>query len=149
MTFIISLLIATNLVVDYVLFQDPNLLLSFLSLIKPTNKSSLDMDRECEISREITLQLLDEILNDFGLARKNGNSSVQLLGAIPGHQQTKSEHINMSLVGAVPSLANAIVATQIFEARGGQPQSITVDLQRSHNYIDPDIGMTPTINGQV
>ncbi|KXT08328.1 hypothetical protein AC579_923 [Pseudocercospora musae] len=76
------------------------------------------------------------------------NASTELLGSMPEIKQTNSEHINLSLIGAVPSLANAIVATEIFEARGGESQKITVDLQRSHNYIDPDIGMTPKINGQ-
>lgn len=104
---------------------------------------------EAETSFRITLKLLDEILNDFGLARENGRSSIELLGAVPGARETKSDHINMSLTGAIPSLANAVVATQIFEARGGKAQSISVDLRRSHNYLDPDVGMTPTINGQV
>lgn len=106
-------------------------------------------DHEIQISHSTTLRVLDDILNDFSLARSNGESSVELLGCIPESKQTNSQHINMSLIGAVPSLANAIVATQIFEARRGEPQRVTVDLQRSHNYLDPDIGMTPTINGQV
>jgi hypothetical protein len=46
-------------------------------------------------------------------------------------------------------LANAVAATQIYEARGGPPQKIQADLRKGHNYIDPDTGMTPTINGQV
>lgn len=111
--------------------------------------SKVELDREAEVSRNITLKVLDDVLRDFGLTRNNSKSRVELVGSIPATRETKSEHINMSLTGAVPSLANAIAATQIFEARGGQPQSITVDLQRSHNYLDPDIGMTPTINGQV
>lgn len=106
-------------------------------------------EQEAEVSRGITLKVLDDVLHDFGLARHNGRSSIDLIGAIPAIQETKSQHVNMSLVGAVPSLANAIAATQIYEARGGQPQTIAIDLQRSHNYLDPDIGMTPTINGQV
>jgi hypothetical protein len=53
------------------------------------------------------------------------------------------------LIGAIPALANAVTATQINEARGGERQTITIDLRRGHNYIDPDIGMTPSINGQV
>lgn len=93
--------------------------------------------------------MLDEVLEDFGLARSNVGSQVELQGAIPAAHETSSQHINMTLTGAIPSLANAIVATQIFEARGGAAQKISVDLQRSHNYLDPDIGMTPTINGQV
>ena len=79
----------------------------------------------------------------------NGKSQVLLQGSIPAIRLTKSEHINMSLIGAIPSLANAIAATQIYEARGGAAQSVSVDLQRAHSYLDPDIGMTPTINGQV
>lgn len=104
---------------------------------------------EADTSRRITLEVLDEILDDFGISRSNGTSCIDLSGAIPQIQQTKSEHINMSLIGAVPSLANAVAATQIFEARGGQAQTIGVDLRRSHNYLDPNIGVTPTINGQV
>ena len=107
------------------------------------------MNREAKMSRDITLKILDEILEDFGLDRNNGSSTINLVGSIPDVQQTRSEHINMSLVGAVPSLANAVAATQIFEARSGDTQSIEVDLQRSDNYLDPNIGMTPTINGQV
>lgn len=110
--------------------------------------SSKDPETEAGSSQRITFKVLDDILHDFGLSRKNGKSSIELLGAIPDAQQTNSQHINMSLIGAVPSLANAIVASQIFEARGGEAQSIAIDLQRSHNYLDADIGMTPTINGQ-
>lgn len=95
------------------------------------------------------LEILDTILNDFGLSRSNGSSRIELQGQIPAARETNSEHINMSLVGALPSLANAIAASQIFEARGGKAQTISVNLQRAHNYLDPDIGMTPTINGQV
>ncbi|KAF2174289.1 hypothetical protein M409DRAFT_16552 [Zasmidium cellare ATCC 36951] len=110
--------------------------------------SSEKQDSEAATSHRITLEILDTILNDFGVSRANGRSTVELRGALPNIEQTKSQHINMSLIGAVPSLANAIVATQIFEARGGDPQTIAIELQRSHNYLDPDIGMTPTINGQ-
>ena len=106
-------------------------------------------DHEAETSRDVTLKILDEILEDFGLDRNNGSSTINLVGSIPAPQQTRSEHINMSLIGAVPSLANAVAATQIHEARSGDSQCIEVDLQRSHNYLDPNIGMTPTINGQV
>jgi len=104
--------------------------------------------QEAHVSQEVTLKLLDTILADFGLARNNGTSTIELEGAIPALQQTKSQHIMMSLVGAIPSLGNAIAATQIFEARGGDPQTIAIDLRKAHNYLDPDIGMTPTINGQ-
>lgn len=31
---------------------------------------------------------------------------------------------------------------------GEAPQTVEVDLRRGHNYIDPDIGMTPSLNGQ-
>ncbi|KAK4498623.1 hypothetical protein PRZ48_011282 [Zasmidium cellare] len=105
-------------------------------------------DAEAATSQRITLELLDTILRDFGISRSNGKSNIEIRGAIPSIEQTKSQHINMSLIGAVPSLADAIIATQIFEARGGDPQTIAIELQRSHNYLDPDIGMTPTINGQ-
>ena len=46
------------------------------------------------------------------------------------------------------AVANAVAATQIYEARGGKPQDIEVDLSRGHNYLDADTGMTPTLNGQ-
>lgn len=95
------------------------------------------------------LEILDTILNDFGLSRSNGSSRIELQGQIPAARETNSEHIDMSLTGAIPSLANAIAASQIFEARGGKAQTISVDLQRAHNYLNPDIGMTPKINGQV
>ena len=104
---------------------------------------------EADISRNVSIKILDEILEDFGLDRSNGSSTINLIGSIPAAEQTRSEHINMSLIGAVPSLANAVAATQIFETRSGHAQTIEVDLQRSHNYLDPNIGMTPTINGQV
>lgn len=109
----------------------------------------MSASNEASASQRITLELLDKILKDFGLSRSNGKSTIELIGALPAIERTNSQHINMSLIGAIPSLANAIVATQIFEARGGEPQSVAVDLQRSHNYLDPDIGMTPTLNGQV
>jgi hypothetical protein len=71
------------------------------------------------------------------------------LGGIPALPSTKSEKINLSLIGAIPALANAVAATQVYEVRGGKKQTIEIDLRRGHNYIDPDIGMTPSINGQV
>lgn len=106
-------------------------------------------NHEVQTSHQIVLKVLDDILNDFGITRSEAKTQVELVGAIPTIQTTKSEHINMTLAGAIPSLANAIVAAQIFEARGGPSQKITIDLRRAHNYLDPDIGMTPTINGQV
>lgn len=92
---------------------------------------------------------LDTVLQDFGLSRAENGSSVTFIGGVPPARETESHNINLSLVGAIPALANAIAATQIFEARGGQPQTIQVDLRKSHNYLDPDTGMTPTLNGQV
>ena len=71
------------------------------------------------------------------------------MGGIPALSSTNSENICLSLIGAIPALANAVAATQINEARGGKSQTIEIDLRRGHNYIDPDIGMTPSINGQV
>jgi hypothetical protein len=92
---------------------------------------------------------LDTILKDFGLERKENGSSIKFVGEIPDATATSSQKIDLSLIGTIPSLANAIAATQIYEARGGARQTIEVDLRRGHNYIDPDIGMTPSINGQV
>lgn len=100
-------------------------------------------------SLALAMQALDTILNDFGLERKPDGSAVEFVGEIPAVEKTKSQKINLSLIGAIPALANAVAATHIFEARGGERQSIEVDLRRGHNYIDPDIGMTPSINGQV
>jgi hypothetical protein len=100
-------------------------------------------------SQRIASQALDEILADFGVSRRPDGSSVTFVGRIPALMETKSQKINLSLVGSIPAGANALVATQIYEARGGQPHNIELDLRRGHNYIDPDIGMTPTINGQV
>jgi hypothetical protein len=100
-------------------------------------------------SHTYTLQKLDTILTDFGLSRKEDGSNVDFVGEIPAASTTSSQKIDLSLIGTIPALANAIAATQIFEARGGEKQSIEVDLRRGHNYIDPDIGMTPSINGQV
>lgn len=100
-------------------------------------------------SQRIALQSLDDILHDFGLSRKPDGSQIHFVGAIPALSSTNSEKINLSLIGAIPALANAVAATQINEARGGERQTIEIDLRRGHNYIDPDIGMTPSINGQV
>jgi hypothetical protein len=100
-------------------------------------------------SHALALQALDTILHDFGVPRKPNGSTISFVGEIPPAAETKSQKINLSLIGTIPSLANAVLATQIYEARGGRPQNIEVDLRRGHNYIDPDIGMTPSINGQV
>jgi hypothetical protein len=102
-----------------------------------------------EPSHAIALQVLDEILHDSGLQRKPNGSTISFTGTIPSPTAAKSQNINLPLIGTIPALANAIAATQIYEARGGETQSITVDLGKGHNYLDPDIGMTPTINGQV
>jgi hypothetical protein len=100
-------------------------------------------------SQRIATAALDEILADFGLSRKPSGSTVSFVGEIPALNETKSQNINLSLIGSIPAAANALAATQIYEARGGRPQNVELDLRRGHNYIDPDIGMTPTINGQV
>jgi hypothetical protein len=95
------------------------------------------------------LDKLDTILTDFGLSRKEHGTSINFVGEIPAVSATSSQKIDLSLIGTIPALANAVAATQIYEARGGASQTIEVDLRRGHNYIDPDIGMTPSINGQV
>ncbi|KAF2665907.1 CoA-transferase family III [Microthyrium microscopicum] len=100
------------------------------------------------LSHSIALNVLDEVLEDFGLSRKANGTTILFTGDIPSQESTKSQIINLSLIGSIPALANAVAATQIYEARGGQAQNIDIDLRRGHNYIDPDIGMTPTINGQ-
>jgi hypothetical protein len=100
-------------------------------------------------SHAYTLNKLDTILTDFGLSRKKDGSSIHFVGEIPAASATSSQKIDLSLIGTIPALANAVAATQIYEARGGAAQKVTVDLRRGHNYIDPDIGMTPSINGQV
>lgn len=101
-------------------------------------------------SHEIALQALNDILDDFQIPRSTPDSGPEILfkGAIPPAEQTKSEKMSLSLIGATPSLANAVAAALIFEARKGTRQSIEIDLRRSHNYTDPDLGMTPTLNGQ-
>lgn len=100
-------------------------------------------------SHAVAFTVLDAILEDFGIQRHNNGSSVEFRGDVPAPRTTMSEQVNLTLVGAIPALANAIVATQIYEARGGLPQRIEVDLRKAHNYLDPDTGMTPTLNGQV
>ena len=113
--------------------------------MEPTDPSS----SPAQTSHATALDSLDEILAVFGLERRQDGSRIEFLGDIPDVRQTKSENINLSLIGSIPAAANAIAASQIYEFRGGKPQSIEVDLSRGHNYLDPDIGMTPTINGQV
>jgi hypothetical protein len=100
-------------------------------------------------SQVYALSKLDTILADFGLSRNEHGSAIDFVGDIPAASATSSQNIDLSLIGTIPALANAVAATQIYEARGGAKQVIEVDLRRGHNYIDPDIGMTPSINGQV
>ena len=100
-------------------------------------------------SQAETLEVLDTILGDFALHRDSHGSVVDFTGDRPKPSTVKGDKLDLTLIGAVPALANAVAATQIYEARGGRPQKIEVDLRRGHNYIDSDIGTTPTINGQV
>lgn len=97
-------------------------------------------------SSDIALQSLETYVSEFGVALPAG--AVSFVGSIPPPRQTRSEKLNLSLIGTIPSAANAAIAAQIFEARGGSPQTVEADLRRGHNYIDPDIGMTPSLNGQ-
>ncbi|OAP63380.1 hypothetical protein AYL99_02607 [Fonsecaea erecta] len=101
-------------------------------------------------SREIVHRTLEDILADFAVPSSTSTKGPEVVykGVIPHASQTHSEKINLSLIGTIPSLANAIAAAHIFEARGGLRQCIEVDLRRRHNYIDRDIGMTPALNGQ-
>lgn len=92
------------------------------------------------------LKALGGYLSEFGITIPE--DAVSFVGSIPPSEQTHSEKFNLSLIGALPSVANAAVAAQIYEARGGAPQMVEADLRRGHNYIDPDIGMTPSLNGQ-
>lgn len=102
-------------------------------------------------------QALASILTDFKLEQeqKEYASRVNFIGEVPNVANTNSQKINLSLVGAVPAAANALVAGWIFEERGilkergGRKQVVEVDVGRGHNYIDPDVGMTPSLNGQV
>lgn len=101
-------------------------------------------------SHDIATKVLGNILDDFNIPRptdENG-SRVQFKGTIPPTEQTKSQKICLSLVGGIPALACAVAAAQILKARGGEQQTVEIDLRRGHNYIDPDIGMTPSLNGQ-
>jgi hypothetical protein len=107
-------------------------------------------DMDLLSSHHILDQTLQDVLTDFAVPHPTSTNGPDVVckGAIPPPRETHSEKINLSLIGTIPSLANAIAAAQIFEARGGLRQRIEVDLRRGHNYIDPDIGMTPTLNGQ-
>ncbi|KIW13782.1 hypothetical protein PV08_08973 [Exophiala spinifera] len=101
-------------------------------------------------THRVALETLNDILDDFQIPRCTPESGPKIIfkGAIPPAEQTHSQKMNLSLIGAIPSLANAVAAAQIFEARKAARQSIEIDLRRSHNYTDPDLGMTPTLNGQ-
>ncbi|GFF31192.1 caiB/baiF CoA-transferase family protein DDB_G0269880 [Aspergillus udagawae] len=101
-------------------------------------------------SHGIAAQALNDILGDFNIPLPtDGNGPrIKFTGTIPPPEQTKSEKICLSLVGGIPALACAVTAAQIFQARGGEQQTVEIDLRRGHNYIDPDIGMTPSLNGQ-
>jgi hypothetical protein len=96
-------------------------------------------------------QSLTDLLKEFDIpAQETGDAGpdVRFEGAIPAPSTTHSQKLNLTLVGSIPALANAVTAAKIFEARGGQRQTVSVDLRRGHNYIDPGVGMTPTVNGQ-
>ncbi|KAF2762065.1 CoA-transferase family III [Pseudovirgaria hyperparasitica] len=101
-------------------------------------------------SHEVALRTLQDILLDFNipLPTSEKGPTISFIGGIPPVSETKSEKINLSLIGTIPALANAVTAAQIWEARGGKRQCVESDLRRGHNYIDPDIGMTPSLNGQ-
>lgn len=99
-------------------------------------------------SQRIASSYLDKILENFGCSNSSAKSHVRFIHGFPPTSQTKSTDIHLSLIGAIPSAANALMAARILEHRGGPAQEIEIDLRRSHNYIDPDIGMTPSIWGQ-
>ncbi|KAH7400276.1 CoA-transferase family III domain-containing protein [Cadophora sp. MPI-SDFR-AT-0126] len=89
---------------------------------------------------------LDKLLANFGASRENGKSTIIFTNPVsPSFHGSK---INLSLVGSIPSTACAVLASQIHESRTGQSQIITTDLSRGSSYIDPDEGMTPSLNGQ-
>ncbi len=100
-------------------------------------------------AHDIARKILSALLDDFDVVQTGKGSEIVFQGDLPALKSTESEKLLLSLVGALPSAANALVAAQIFELRGGLPQNIKIDLRKGHNYIDPNIGMTPTINGQV
>ncbi|KUL82854.1 hypothetical protein ZTR_09209 [Talaromyces verruculosus] len=108
------------------------------------------MTQKTEASHLAALQVLETILDDFNIPRPTPGRGPKVIftNTVPPPEETKSQKINLSLIGAIPSLANAVAAAQILEARGGPTQEVDVDLRRGHNYIDPDIGMTPSLNGQ-
>ncbi|KAK5057504.1 hypothetical protein LTR84_011504 [Exophiala bonariae] len=110
----------------------------------------MDLSEGLLSSHQILEATLHDVLTDFAipLPTLSDGPDITYIGAIPPSQETRSEKINLSLIGTIPSLANAVAAAQIFCARKGNRQNIEVDLRRGHNYIDPDIGMTPTLNGQ-
>lgn len=94
--------------------------------------------------------ILNQLLEDFGLRKdEEDGGNVIFEGDLPALASTESKHLLLSLVGALPATANALAAARILELRGGPAQTITTDLRKGHNYIDPNIGMRPTINGQV
>lgn len=100
-------------------------------------------------SHRVARSLLKMLLNDFGMGdNQEICANVVFEGDMPSLASTNSQHLLLSLIGAIPATANALVAAHIVELRGGQGQKVTVDLRRGHNYIDPNIGMIPTINGQ-
>ncbi|KAF9895242.1 hypothetical protein FE257_000144 [Aspergillus nanangensis] len=108
------------------------------------------MNRQTDLSHISAFTTLADILADFQipLPSTTNGPEIILTGEIPSPELTKSQRINLTLIGAIPALANAVVAATIFEARGGSRQRVEIDLRRGHNYIDPDIGMTPSLNGQ-
>ena len=101
-------------------------------------------------SHHVAEQALGDILGEFRIPRptREHGPRIQFTGTIPPLLETQSDKVCLSLVGAIPALACAVTAAHILEARGGARQTIEVDLSRGHNYIDPDIGMTPSLNGQ-
>ncbi|OQV04844.1 hypothetical protein CLAIMM_09668 [Cladophialophora immunda] len=99
-------------------------------------------------SQRIASSYLDTILADFGASNSLAKSTVRFTHGFPPVSQTKGTDIHLSLIGAIPSAANALLAARMLELRGGPAQEIEIDLRRSHNYIDPDIGMTPCVWGQ-
>ncbi|CAK1361730.1 hypothetical protein CB0940_02933 [Cercospora beticola] len=108
------------------------------------------MPTEFLTSRQIAEQTLQDVLNDFDIKLPSHvqNFAIDFPYPIPSPEETNSEKLNLSLVGAIPACANAIIAAAIFQARGGAAQRVGIDLRRGHNYIDPDIGMTPSLNRQ-
>lgn len=108
------------------------------------------MSTQFRTSRQIAEQTLADFLQNFDIfiPKSTGGVDVVFHSALPDPQTTESEKLNLALIGAIPAAANAVTAAEIFRCRGGPGQRVEVDLRRGHNYIDPDIGMTPTLNGQ-